>query len=73
MRVVVEGVDLAVAGRADLNRRAGVETFAFRLLAGNQVVFCESGHLSLAKFAGLGHYVEAGGSQRRIPVTLILR
>lgn len=58
MRVVIERVDLSVAGGANLNRGTGVKTFAFRLLTGNQVVFGESRHLSMAKFAGLWHCLE---------------
>lgn len=61
MGVVVKRMDLAVAGRANLNRRAGVKTFAFRLLPRNQVVFSESGHFSLTKFTGLRHCSEMSG------------
>lgn len=55
MGVIVEGVDLAVTGRADLNRGAGIETFAFCLLARNQVMFCKGRHLLMAELAGLQH------------------
>ena len=44
-----------MTGRGNLNCGAGVKTFAFRLLMRNQVVFSESGHLAMAKFAGLRH------------------
>ncbi len=53
MEAVVEPMDLSVAGRANLNCGAGVKPLAFRLLARNQVVFGESEHLLMAKFAGL--------------------
>jgi hypothetical protein len=58
MGVVVERMDLTVTGGADLNGGTGVLTLAFRLLTRNQVVFGESRHLSLAKFAGLRHRLE---------------
>jgi len=58
MGIVIERMDLAVAGRANLNCGAWVKTFAFRLLTGNQVVFGESGHRSMAEFAGLRHRLE---------------
>jgi hypothetical protein len=61
MEVVVERMDLSVTGRANLDRGARVETLAFRLLTGNQVVFGESRHLSIAKFAGLRHRLEISG------------
>lgn len=54
MGIVVEGVDLAVAGSANLDGGTGIESLTFRFLTRNQVVFCES-HLSMAKFAGLRH------------------
>jgi len=58
IRVVVKRMDLTVTSGADLNGGAGAETLAFRLLTRNQVVFGESRHLSLAKFAGLRHRLE---------------
>ena len=61
MGVVVECMDLSVAGRANLNRGARVKPLAFRLLTRNQVVFGESRHLSIAKFAGLRHRLEISG------------
>ena len=61
MGVVVECMDLSVAGRADLNCGAGVKTLAFRLFTKNQMVFGESGYFLLIKFAGLRHCLELGG------------
>ena len=61
MGVVVERMDLAVAGRANLNCGTGVKPLAFRLLTRDQVVFSESSHLSLAKFAGLRHRLGISG------------
>ena len=61
MGIVIERMDLAVAGRANLNCGAWVKTFAFRLLTRNQVVFGESRHLSLAKFARLRHRLVISG------------
>jgi hypothetical protein len=62
-----------------LNCGAGVKTFAFHLLTRNQVVFSESGHLPMAKFAGLRHRLEISGwwgivTRNLIPaVTLLVR
>jgi hypothetical protein len=72
MGVVVECMDLAVAGRANLNCGAGVETLAFCLLTRNQVVFGESSHLSLAKFAKLRHRLEISGQWEAVIRNLIL-
>ena len=72
MGIVVECVDLAVAGRANLNCGTGIETFAFRLLTRNQVVFSESGHLPMAKFAGLRHRLEISGWWGIVTRNLIL-
>jgi hypothetical protein len=72
MGVVVERVDLSVAGRADLNRGTGIETLAFRLLTRNQMVFGESGHLSMAKFAGLRHRLAISGWWETVTRSLIL-
>jgi hypothetical protein len=59
--VIVKGVDLTVAGRANLDCRAGVEALALGFLAWNQVMLCEAGHLSMAKFAGLQHCLKRIG------------
>lgn len=72
MRVVVKRMDLSVAGRANLNRGAGVKPLAFRLLTRNQVVFGESGHFSLAKFAGLRHRLRISEWWGTVILNLIL-
>jgi hypothetical protein len=55
-----------------LNCGAWVKTFAFRLLTRNQVVFGESRHLSLAKFARLRHRLEMSGWWGTVTHNLIL-
>ena len=72
MGVVVERMDLSVAGRANLNRGARVRPLAFRLLTRNQVVFGESRHFSLAKFAGLWHRLEMIGWWGKVTHNLII-
>lgn len=61
MRIVVKGMDLTMAGSADLNGGTRINPLAFGLLTGNQVMFCESGHLSIAEFAELRHLLERSG------------
>jgi hypothetical protein len=72
MGVVVERVDLSVTGGTNLDRGAGVKTLAFCLLTRNQMVFAESGHLSVTKFAGLRHCSEMSGWWATVTRNLIL-
>ena len=72
MGIVVERMDLSVAGRANLNCGAGVKTLALRLLTRNQMVFSESGYLSQTKFAGLWHRLESSGWWGTVTRNLIL-
>lgn len=72
MGVVVERVNLSVAGGTNLNCGTGIESLTFRLLTRNQVVFGESGHLSMAEFAGLQHRLEISRGWGTVTRTLIL-
>ncbi|MBW4518771.1 MAG: hypothetical protein KME16_03590 [Scytolyngbya sp. HA4215-MV1] len=72
MEVVAERVDLSVAGKTNLNRRTGIESLTFRLLTRNQMVFGESGHLSMAEFAGLRHRLEISRGWGTVTHSLIL-
>lgn len=72
MGVVVERVDLSVTGRTNLNRRTGIESLTFRLLTRNQMVFGESGHLSMAEFARLRHRLEISRGWETVTRNLIL-
>jgi hypothetical protein len=72
MGVVVERVDLSLAGGINLNRGTGIESLTFRLLTRNQVVFGESGHLSMAEFTGLRHRLEISRGWGTVARNLIL-
>ncbi len=49
MCVVMQRVNLTMAGRANANRGTGLEVLAFGFLAWNQVVFSEGRQVAIAK------------------------
>ena len=51
MGVVEESVNLFVAGRAEIDRRAGSGLFAFDGLPGHEMVYGQAGHFAIAQLA----------------------